>query len=417
MGLVVGIDLGHEYAQISYFESSMKEPETVSVLTGVEKYKIPTVLCKQHGRDYFSWGEEAKMMALKGQGILVADLLREAMEKESISIGNDVYETKQLLVIFLRKLWNSLTRVIGDKKVERCVITVEKTGREILEILDSVIPFLPVEPECVTVQSQEESFYSYALLQKHMYDGLKMVLLEEKQEGLQMVELEFSNGKAVTTKKILDFSSAYDSYGNVLNPEKLDRTFAGLMQQEMQYKKVAFIYLIGDLFEKEWMKESVVYLCGISRVFQGSNLYVKGSAVAAMAKLENWVPEYRYEGTECLTVDLGIMGDVLDGDFVPLVKRGQFWFQAEKSMELVLEDVDVLEIGARTSNGDICSIKKFSLDGISDGNHYITAVKVHIFFESMDHASITVEDLGFGETTISSGKIWAEDISSWEKLL
>ena len=45
--LYIGIDLGDDWTQISYYRPEMKEPETISVVAGEERYRIPTTPYKQ----------------------------------------------------------------------------------------------------------------------------------------------------------------------------------------------------------------------------------------------------------------------------------------------------------------------------------------------------------------------------------
>lgn len=416
MGLVVGIDLGHMDSQICYYESSMKEPETISVLTGAEKFKIPTVLCKQNGRDYFAYGEEAKRMALRGEGVLIVDLLENALEKESIRIGEEAYQTFQLLVIFLRKLWNSLVRIIGDRAVDRCVITVEETDKKRIELLEAVIQFLPLDSEQIFIQNHAESFYYYSLLQnKKLSDNQEMVLFEYKKDVLEIIELKIVGKKGRTVKKTRDFCPIINEFGEIMEKEALDRQFFLILQEEFQGKNIAFVYLIGDLFAREWMTDSLGFLCSGRRVFQGSNLYVKGSAVAAMADLEQWHKPYLYLGEHCLVWEYGIFMDEEKEEFLTLVKSGQSWFQAEANVELVLEDTYILEIVARSEDGNLCAAYPIQLGDLGARKHFVTAVDLKIRFEGPKKAVIQVTDLGFGETTASSGKVWTKVVEEWEE--
>ena len=42
--LYIGIDLGYERAMVSLFHTGMEEPETISTVSGEEKYQIPTAI-------------------------------------------------------------------------------------------------------------------------------------------------------------------------------------------------------------------------------------------------------------------------------------------------------------------------------------------------------------------------------------
>lgn len=417
MGLVVGIDLGNRDSQICYFQSSMKEPETISVLTGAEKFKIPTVLCKQNGRDFFTYGEEAKGMALQGDGILVVDLLKKALESDSIQLEGETYQTKQLFVIFLRKIWNGLVRHIGDAVIDRCMITVEEINKELLELLETVTQFLPLDPDRISIQNHEESFFYYSLLQdRKSKRNQSSVIFEHKKDHLELIELEISGEKARTRKKRIDFFVEYDGFGGIAKKEELDREFFRILQVELQKNAASFIYLIGDLFEKEWMNESLIFLCNGRRVFQGSNLYVKGSALSAMSELEHWEIPCTYLGEDCLSWEYGIYLDEQQSQFLTLAEYGQPWYQVEEQVECILEGTDRLEIVARDEMGQVCGSAAIYLDGISANPHFVTAVRLEFRFAAPLKAVLLVTDLGFGETTDSSRKIWTKVVEEWEEL-
>ena len=46
-GYYVGIDLDDEYAVISFFEQSMKEPQTVSMVTGSDVFLVSVLIAKR----------------------------------------------------------------------------------------------------------------------------------------------------------------------------------------------------------------------------------------------------------------------------------------------------------------------------------------------------------------------------------
>lgn len=416
MGLVVGIDLGYQDSQICYYENGMKEPESISVLTGAEKFKIPTVLCKDKNRDYFTYGEEARRMALRGEGILVVDLLKQALENESIYVGAEAYQTTQLLVIFLRKLWNNLVRVTGERTVEQLVITVEETDKRLLELLKSITQFLPLEPEKISVIDYEESFFYYAMLQEpRKNDAQSMMLLRCINQELEIVELKLYGEKARTYKKTRDFMLLLDENGEIADEKAMDCQFLRILQEELQDKKVTFVYLIGELFGKEWMKDSLVYLCRGRRVFKGSNLFVKGSAAAAEYRLNNKETEYAYQGKHGLKWEYGIFLDEGKKDFLALAKEGENWFDVQAETELVLENQGELEIVLRDENMEICASYVISLGEYARREEFITAVNLKLRFEGRKKAVIQVTDLGFGETTVSSGKVWTKVVEEWEE--
>ena len=57
--IVIGYDLGDNYAQISYYLPSAEDVETLAVVAGSEQYNIPMMLCKRKGISQWFYGKEA----------------------------------------------------------------------------------------------------------------------------------------------------------------------------------------------------------------------------------------------------------------------------------------------------------------------------------------------------------------------
>ena len=55
----LGIDLSDSYAMVSFCQPNKKEPETVSMIAGSEKYQIPAILARRKSIGMWYYGEEA----------------------------------------------------------------------------------------------------------------------------------------------------------------------------------------------------------------------------------------------------------------------------------------------------------------------------------------------------------------------
>ena len=63
-----------------------------------------------------------------------------------------------------------------------------------------------------------------------------------------------------------------------------DASFLKIVSEVTGGHIVSAVYLTGDGFDGEWMKESLSFLCKGRRVFMGKNLYSKGACYAAAGK-------------------------------------------------------------------------------------------------------------------------------------
>ncbi|HAQ52697.1 MAG TPA: hypothetical protein DCR12_08045, partial [Lachnospiraceae bacterium] len=61
-GVYFGIELRESYTLVSYYQTNMDSPETISTIMGTDHYQIPTFLAKRRGVGQWYFGSEAKTM-------------------------------------------------------------------------------------------------------------------------------------------------------------------------------------------------------------------------------------------------------------------------------------------------------------------------------------------------------------------
>ena len=180
----IGYDLGNITSQISYcaiLEGA--EPETISTIAGEENFNIPTVVCKRHQVNQWYYGNEAVKVSEDGEGILITDLLQKVILHEEIEIEGKFYSAKDLLKLFLRRTFSIMTSTLGIRKIDSLMITVDELSHPILEFLQSIKEEFSVEIKELYIQSREESFFYYVLMQESSL-WIKDVLLCDLSEGI-----------------------------------------------------------------------------------------------------------------------------------------------------------------------------------------------------------------------------------------
>lgn len=406
--IVVGLDFGKESAQISYFHNGMKEPETVSAFMGREDYAIPMELCRQREKNRWAYGEEARRAVLKGEGVLITNLLQNAIEGNTLEVDGDTYTAMQLLVIFIRKMWNGCLQNLGNRQVSACMVSVEEATGAFIDLMEEASEFLPIERERLFIQNHGESFYYYALFQNQMEKrpALPALLLEEWEGNLSYIRLSYGNGVARVERK----KETITPYGQFIstNEAEKDHMFYNLIREELEAHPAALIYLIGAFFEGDWMKESLQYICKGRRVFLGSNLYSKGCAFGAYARVSGWQEPYLYLGEDRLQRDIGLR---MNDGVLKLAKIGQPWYEADCKIELVLEETYALEFEIKDVDGKVSSQPILALEGLPVRRSFVTAVELELFFEEPGSCQLEVRDIGFGEITPSSERQWSMTFS------
>ena len=129
-GYYVGIDLDDEYAVISFFEQSMKEPQTVSMVTGSDVFLVPVLIAKRKGLGQWFVGEEAKRIAEKQQVTAIDHLLGRALRNEEVFIDGEYYQAEELLVLFLKKLISYAGGISSNYEPQMCAISVERLEKD-----------------------------------------------------------------------------------------------------------------------------------------------------------------------------------------------------------------------------------------------------------------------------------------------
>lgn len=415
--VVVGYDLGPDYAQISYSVLG-KEPETVSAVTGTEQYNIPVVLCKRSGVGQWYYGKEALKYAKAGEGTLVERLLELAERGEEVMVEGEAFDPAALLTLFVKRSLALLNIRISGAWIEAFMFTVEQLTPRIVDVLGKVAAGIKLNASHICFQSHRESFYAYMLHQEREL-WKNDVLIFEYNKTLKGLCLECNNKtepKVVFIEQ-LDYPMMErrvwkeEEALKQQQMEELDQLFFGIAQEVLKEKIVSTIFLLGDGFKEEWARESLKLLCRNRRVFQGNNLYSKGACYGMAERLEPgplW-KEYVYLGSDKLKSNIGMK--VLrkgEDSYYAILDAGANWYEAAAEFDVILESGNELEFLITPLTGGNVTSRVLTLEGLPQRQARTTRLNVRMEMTAVDQAAITIEDMGFGELVPSSGKAWTQ---------
>ena len=290
--LIVGYDLGDDYCQISYCVNG-NDVETLSSVAGAENYNIPTLLCKREGVNQWFYGKEALRYADENQGILVRNLLQLAVDGEAIQIEGKAFDPVALLTLFVKRSLGMLSQIASPDRIEALMITCVKLDHRVLEVLSQVVAGLKIRLQQVSFQSHVESFYQYMIYQPEELWDFQTLLCDYRDNSVNIYRME-CNKRTMPVVAYIDNAaypfSAYEPMPETeaLRREKLERLdgeFLELMTRVCGEQRISSVYLIGEHYSDEWMKESLRFLCRGRRVFQGSNLYSKGACFGMLERI------------------------------------------------------------------------------------------------------------------------------------
>lgn len=422
--IVVGYDINNSYSQISYARigavksGSADGVETLSSVAGEEVYNIPTVLCKRPGTNQWTYGKEALKHAQERDGILVENLLELAVDGEPLQIEGQSFSPQALLTLFLKRSLGMLSQVTTPDRVAAVMITSEKLGRRVLEVLRQAAEGAGLNPDRVFFLSHGESFYHYMLYQPEELRRFQSLLCEYRGEDLRTVYMDCNRqtrpAAVFQEEEILPFVS-YDPMPEAedLRREKMSRMdgeFRALLEGLCENRMISSVYLIGEYFSQEWMKESLKYLCKDSRVFQGNNLYSKGACFGMLERMKASEAgnSHVFLGPEKLKVNIGMKMKRRGQDsYCALLDAGVNWYEAEKIQEFYLQEGNTVEIRITSLTGGKNKLASILLEELESG-----AARLQMRLKMRDeiHLIIEIEDLGFGVFREATHRVWTEEL-------
>lgn len=412
--LFAGMELGNKISQISYCSSDHPEPETVSVVAGKEQYGIPTVLCKRFGVNQWFFGRDAIKHGDGVEGVLVEDLLKNAVNKETVELDGESFEAVSLLALFVKRSLSLLNLAAGTDRPDYFMITVEKLDSRMVEVLNEIANYLQMDREHIFFQSHVDSFYQYCMHQPEELRIQEVLACDYTENGLKTYRLECNRRTNpivafVEEREFEQLKAAplpEDETEHTKSAQSRDRVFLGILQELIEGHIVTCAYLLGDGFSSDWCMESLRYLCRNRRVFQGNNLYSKGACQSAYEKVfpGEISRKFIFLGKDKIKANVDIMAvtDAKESPY-PLLDAGTNWYDVEKTWEFILESGNELVFLITPLNGREKKQIKMVLDGIPQRPENASRIRLRMHFTDETNMVLTVTDLGFGEFFAPSG--------------
>lgn len=415
--IVVGYDLCDDYSQISYCVVDSDNVETLSSVVGAEVFSIPTVLCKREGVNQWFYGKEAVRYAQEHEGVLLEKLLSLAVDGEPLQIEGKSYQPAALLTLFMKRSLRMLSQISSDK-IAALMITCEEVGHERLEVLRRVVANLGLKTDKIYFQSHTESFYHYMIQQPEELWHFQTLLLEYRENTVRVYRMECNKHTTPVVAFIDEAEYPFVSYepmpeAQSLREDKMrrmDSEFLELSQRLCQNQLISSIYLIGEHYSDEWMKESLKYLCKGRRIFQGNNLYSKGACLCLRERFkESEVNRnHVFLGKEKLKSNIG-MKILRRGQesYYALLDAGTNWFEAQAVLDFYVNKGNYVELTITSLIGRKSKLARIVLEELPEG---ISRLQARLYLKDDKHLVVEIEDLGFGVFREATHRVWKEEM-------
>lgn len=415
--VVVGYDLGNRFSQISYSRSEAGEVETLSQVAGAEYFNIPTALCRRSGTNQWLYGREALRCAREEDGILVENLLALALDGEPVLIEGESFEPIALLTLFFKRSLSLLSQVAPVDKIGALMITCETLDRSVAEVLERMVAGAQLRTDRIAFQSYGESYYSYMLRQPEELWKHRSALFFGGGERIRAYCMECNRRTTPTAVLVEEQDFPFRHWEPLRAEEPLqsekeaaDRALLKIAEEVCEGSQVESAFLIGDGFDRAWMKDSLRCLCRNRRVFQGNNLFGKGACMGMQARLsaEQTGKKYVFLGPDKLKANVG-MNVLRQGEeaYYALLDAGTDWYEAAHEMEFYLKDDGEISLTIAPLTGRNGKLAQIALEDFPGD---IARLSARFYLSEENLLTVEIEDLGFGEIRPATGRVWRENI-------
>ncbi len=361
--LFVGIDLDENKAMVSFYHEGMEGMETAEA-----KADFP---------------ENPYLYAL---------------EKDAVPFRQQLAEYVGLLIGLKEEF------AIEDLPLHLSVCVPEIT-KDVAELFSFVQEELGIAKEHFCLMDRKESFFAYAYHQEPSVCRHDVALFDFSGTTLQWVLLHAEGGanrRVTATSKSVTVPAAL-----LTQPVGKDAFFADILKECFHKKIVSGVYLLGDGFDGEWLKESLRAIGPNRRVFRGKNLYPMGACYKGY-RMESTAPwpyyfdgEYKLQGEVSLKI-LHNGKPVL----LRLCALGENWFAPTKPYFFLYDDDPLLEVQVRVRAHAQIARHAFVLEGLPVRQK--RSIRIGLQAEPLSSRAVRLHlwDDGFGDFFASTGKTW-----------
>lgn len=401
----LGIDLDDRNAIISFFSTEQKEPETMSPIAGSEIFQIPLVLAKKRGIGQWFIGEDAKKLAESQDGGLVDGLLVKALAGEKLFVEDEPYEAQSLLALFLKKLMLLPGRLGNPGMPDKLVLVLEQLSCRTAELFTDIAPEMGLMPEQLMLIDRKESFYYFAYSQEEELWKHDVCLFDCRDGEVHGMRMEHN---LRTTPQLVTFAEQK----RPLEPAGLDESFLRILQDAFRGHIISSVYLLGDGFDGNWMKQSIAFMCKGRRAFIGKNLYSKGACYAAFIREQPQDWQFVYMGDNELKVNVSLkVRNCGRMEFFSLLNAGENWYEAAGECEVILTGTPEIDFWLQLPGSREAKIDKVTISDLPGRPERTTRLRITAKPVSDEAVQIRIKDLGFGELFKSSEKTWEYEMS------
>ena len=415
--LILGLELNRDYAQMTYFHQSVKEPLTVSRTAGEDDYLLPMGLRMDAAGEWHLWDADVQTEEEAVDRFRIFGIYEKIENGTKLQDQEIVYEPEELLAIYIRTCMNFLKLLAQNAEV-KVMVTVRDLTKRWSTVLTGALQKLGIDRKQIFMQDYLSSFYYYTVNQKKELWYHDVALIECVDETIlgYILHIDHSTRPAVARAELvvsqkMDASVRGEMDDEAWNEER-DRLFFELLKKLFERRVVSVSYPIGSYFNKSWAVQSIKFLCFKRHAYQGKNLYSKGACYAAMERSGLIADRgILFGGRDMIRVNLAMEMRIRGKEeLYPLVNAGINWYEAHHTCEFIPDGENELRLTSRPITGGEPVLHILRLSGIPKRPNRATRLRMTVYFTAADCCVVEIEDLGFGELCRTSGLTWKREI-------
>lgn len=425
--LYLGLDLGQEYTQLSYYNADTREPESVYHEEAKDTYMLPNIMfySAYHKRvgdtqnncykfiDLSGWcvGAKASACRFEDNGTVVDRIYDRTLRNETIEVEGKSYKASELLVKMLVLHIKQFTDRLGGFVIKKLTVTVADADATLIQAVRGLGTALRLGHDQFSIVSHLDSGLCYIFAQPEPLRNNSVGLFDFGREGLDFYRID------MTRKYPLIVTVEHVNYHDRMNirrfgryHEDMDEAFMDIVKECMSQVFISSVFLTGAGFSENWMKQSAAVLCQGRRVFVGQNIYTKGACYRSVGGVfTESLGRYFIDTEHTVKTNIGI--NLMDekNTFWPVAYGGLEWFNTRGKVFLFLNDTRRIQIVYQ----DILTEEEWretvEIYGLPARPNKTTKLSIEVEYYGADKGAIVIRDLGFGNLYPGTNKIYRKE--------
>ncbi|MCD8325211.1 MAG: DUF5716 family protein [Lachnospiraceae bacterium] len=422
-GLLLGIDLGVSYAQISLCPGEGPAPVSVKSRPEGEVYSFPALLALYRNRYYA--GYDAETIAQLPEAVSFENVFALAMEQDMVMAGGRNYNTWELLHHFLRL---SLQLAQGYGRPDRAGAVMFTTylpqdpakQERAYKILARATGQLFSKKTRMYLQTRQESLFHFFLNDQEKLWKSNVLIFDYQKEGMTgwycTVEGNTAPWSVHFTPLVPEKMPRLPSLEErAQRGQELDGAFYGFLRQ-FQDKPYHLTWLLGDGFKGDWAVQSLDLLLDNGRVFQGNNVYSQGACLTLMQMEDEEAgsdylllndTDIRYHiGLNCRRQ--GLLTENLAEEYIPVFQAGTHVGRCHDRIYVLPDQGEDLIVLAQSARDGQMKRLRVPSGELADKPLGENRLMVEFDFLNLSTLRIQVTDAGLGNLVPGSGRTVTE---------